>query len=137
MFVIDASVVACWCLPDESHAYADAAHARILAGGAVTAPVFWFEIRNVLLVAERKGRIQATQMPKLLHLISNLAIKEDRAPNEQTLLNLARRHGLSVYDAAYLELAKRERLSLATLDKALMSAAKAEKINLVGESQFA
>ena len=65
--------------------------------------------------------------------ISRLAITVDSSPNEIQVLTLARRHRLTVYDAAYLELALREGLPLATLDEALASAARAETVLLIGE----
>jgi predicted nucleic acid-binding protein len=133
MFVIDASVVSSWCLPDESHPYADAAKIRIAAEDAITPAIFWFELRNVLLTAERRNRLTDAQVTALLTGIDELGMKEDRAPNERDVLALARLHRLTVYDAAYLELAKREGLAVATLDKTLINAAKAEKLQIVGE----
>ncbi len=134
MFVVDASVVSNWCLPDESHPHADAAKLRIAEEDAITPAIFRFELRNVLLMAERRGRIADAQTVALLLFVGKLQIKEDREPNDTVLLGLARQHRLTVYDAAYLELAKREGLALATLDKALMGAAKAERVEVVGRS---
>jgi predicted nucleic acid-binding protein len=133
MFVVDASVVSNWCLPDESHPYADAAQIRIATEDAITPAIFWFELRNVLLVAERRGRITGVQTAALLAAVGQLPIKEDKEPNDAVLLGLARMHQLTIYDAAYLELAKRNGLVLATLDKPMIGAAKVEKVPLVGE----
>jgi len=133
MFGLDASVVANWCLPDESNLCADAARQLIAAEPAIAPAIFWFELRNVLLTAERRGRITEAQTTSLLVSVGELVIKVDREPDERMVLSLARAHRLSVYDAAYLELAKRQGLALATLDNALISAARAEKVPLVGE----
>jgi predicted nucleic acid-binding protein len=135
MFVIYASVVSNWCLPEESHPYAVAAKARLAEEDAVTSAIFWFELRNVLLVAERRGRITEAQTTALLSSIGALPINEDHDQDERVLFSLARTYRLSIYDAAYLELAKREGFALASLDKALLVAAKAEKVSLVGEPE--
>ena len=132
MFVIDASVVASWCFPDESHPTAEMALRR-LKNERATAPVLlWFELRNVLLIGERRGRLNETQTAQFLRHVSNLPIEIDREPDQVAALSLARAHRLSFYDAAYLELAQRKSMPIATLDDALLDAARAEKIALVG-----
>ncbi len=133
MFVLDASVVSCWCLPDESHPYAEAARQRISVEDAVTPAIFWFELRNVLLMAERRGRITEAQTAALLAAVAALPIGQSQERDEAVLLRLARTHRLTVYDAAYLESAKREGFALATLDKGLVAAARSEKVPVVGE----
>jgi len=132
MFGLDASVAASWCFADEFHPSAAAAYERIAEESAVAPALFWFELRNVLLTGERQKRITEAQTVRFLKLIGELPIAVDREPDESKVLSLARAHKLSVYDAAYLELAKREGLDLATLDGALMRAARAEKVTLVG-----
>jgi predicted nucleic acid-binding protein len=127
MFVVDASVVACWYFPDESHPKADAAAKAIANGSATTPALFWFELRNLLLVGERGGRIA-----RLLKLVGALPIEMDREPDEGLVLSLARTHKLTVYDATYLEVALRRMLPLATLDRSIVRAAKAEKVPLIG-----
>jgi predicted nucleic acid-binding protein len=133
MFVLDASVVASWCFPDESHPNAEAAF-RLIADESASVPaLFWFELRNVLLMGERRNRLSQAQTARFLQCISELPMEVDRDPDEGLVLNLARTHRLSVYDAVYLELAQRKLLPLATLDSALINAAWAERIPLVGE----
>ena len=66
-----------------------------------------------------------------MRALARLAVTLDRAPNEADVLSLARRHQLTVYDAAYLELARRDGLALATLDAALQRAARAEGVGLI------
>jgi|HubBroStandDraft_6_1064221.scaffolds.fasta_scaffold08892_2 predicted nucleic acid-binding protein len=134
-FVVDASVAACWLMPDERHPLADAAYARIASDPAIT-PVLWrFELRNLLLVNERRGRLDSAKTARALRLLRALPITIDSAEDEDTLMELARQHRLTVYDAAYLELALRRGFPLATLDTALASAARAEAVPLVGDEK--
>jgi predicted nucleic acid-binding protein len=134
-FVVDASVAACWLMPDERHPLADAAYARIAGDPAIT-PVLWrFELRNLLLVNERRGRLDSAKTARALRLLRELPITIDSAEDEDTLMELARQHRLTVYDAAYLELALRRGFPLATLDTALASAARAEAVPLVGDEK--
>jgi predicted nucleic acid-binding protein len=81
---------------------------------------------------ERQGRLTQLETARFLRNISCLAITIDSSPDEAELLTLARRHRLTVYDAAYLELAGREALPLATLDEELATAAQAEHVALIG-----
>ncbi len=133
MFVLDASVVASWCFPDESYPNAEAALRRIADETAAAPALLWYELRNVLLMGERRGRLSESQTVRFLKYMSDLPIEVDRDPDDGRVLSLARTHRLSVYDAVYLELAQRKALPLATLDGALIEAAHAEKIPLIGE----
>ena len=99
---------------------------------ALAPSLWWFEMRNALIQGERRGRFTETRSARFLRFISRLAITLDRAPDEGRVLALARRHRLTVYDAAYLELAVREALPLATLDAELAAAAQAEQVALIG-----
>ena len=132
-FVIDASVVIAWAFK-EKHASAELAFSRIQTEQAIAPALWWYELRNVLLVGERQGRLTERETARFLRNISRLAITVNSSPNEIQVLTLARRHRLTVYDAAYLELALREALPLATLDEALASAARAEGVSLVGQA---
>ena len=131
MFVLDAFVLASWCFPDESRPIAEAAFRRIADETAVAPALLWFELRNVLLMGERRNRLSEAQSARFLKYVSELPIEVDRDPNDGVMLSLARTHRLSIYDAAYLELAQRKSLPLATLDGALIKAARAEKVSLV------
>ena len=93
--------------------------------------LWWFEVRNTLLVNERRGRLRESDVSVFLRGLAVLAIIIDRAPDEAAILALARRHRLSVYDASYLELAQRDGVGLATLDGALARAARAEQVSLL------
>jgi len=133
MFVLDASIVASWCFPDEAHPFADAAFERIASDTAIAPSLLWFELRNVLLMGERRKRLTQTQTSGFLQQIGDLPIETDIESESDVILNLARTYQLTVYDAAYLELAQRKSLPLATLDSALMDAARAVHVLLVGE----
>lgn len=133
-FVLDASIAACWAFPDERHPRADAAFTRIRTEEAVVPSLWWFEVRNILVVNERRKRITESDTIGFLRDLSRLPIRLDRDPEEAVVLRLARTHRLSVYDASYLELALREAIPLATLDAELAAAALAEGTGLVAES---
>jgi predicted nucleic acid-binding protein len=98
---------------------------------AVVPVLWWFEVRNILLVNERRGRIRESETAAFLSLLSMLRLRVDRSSDEHSVLRLARVHRLSVYEAAYLELAQREGLPLATLDGDLRRAAAGEAVTIV------
>ena len=130
-FVIDASVVGNWHFADERTAETDRVldateHERLLVPAH-----WWFEIRNVLLMGERRGRASQRQTEEFLNRLSRLPIDTDIMANELTVFSLARRHRLTFYDAAYLELAWRRETALATVDHDLATAAKREGVPLV------
>ena len=121
--VVDASVAAAWFLPHEATPFTEAAlHAT--ASGDVWVPALWLlEIGNLFLSAQRRKRIDAPKRRELVAAASALRLRIDREPVAMADLDaLAARHGLTTYDAAYLELALRRSLPLATLDKALLAA---------------
>ena len=122
-FVVDASVSAAWFLPDEANPGTEAA-LQATATLDVWVPALWLlEIGNLLLRAQRRKRITADKRRELAVAASALRIKVDREPVAITTLDeIAARHGLSAYDAAYLELALRRGLPLATQDDALRAA---------------
>lgn len=87
--------------------------------GLVVPAIWWYEIRNALVTGERRGRIEPESSRAVLAALADLNPVRDFEHNEPTILELARSHGLSVYDAAYLEVARRLELPLATIDKSL------------------
>jgi len=125
--VLDASVALSWFLRDESDAYADGVLA-MLENKEASAPCLWLlEICNALTVLERRGRINEAETARVLSLVRNLPIEMDDSPLAETIeriTSLARRFKISAYDASYLELAIRQGLPLATLDRKLKSVAK-------------
>ena len=130
-FVLDASITACWAFDDEDHPDASLAFERMRAEEAVVPCLWWFEVRNILIVNERRRRITESDTASFLLSLSLLRFRVDQSPDEAAVLRLARTHRLSVYDAAYLELAQREGLPLATLDADLRRAAAGEGVALL------
>jgi predicted nucleic acid-binding protein len=125
-FVLDASVTLGWCFEDEAGEYADSA-LEALSDDTAVAPAVWpLEVANGLVVAERRGRLVPAQTARFCALLPALPIEVEPGGLTTTLallVPLARDHGLSVYDAAYLDLAARRGLPLATLDARLRAAA--------------
>jgi len=131
-FVLDASVATCWFFEDEHDSRADAAAALLLeSGSAITPLIFWFELRNVVMMGVRRGRASEASMFEWLARTMHAPISLDTLPSDDAIFSLAKRHRLTFYDAAYLELAQREGIALATLDQALARAASAEAVPLI------
>ena len=127
-FVLDGSLALAWYFRDEADPYADAVAARFPAARAVV-PLIWpLEVANAVLMGERRQRSTEAQAAKWLTYLRFLPIAVDDETNDRAwgeVLSLARAHRLSAYDAAYLELAVRRGLPLATLDDKLKAAASA------------
>jgi predicted nucleic acid-binding protein len=128
--VLDASVAVNALFPDEHNPRVDAIVGRVQAEEGLVPAHWWFEVRNALLIAERRGRASSDQTARSLSLLRELPISVALLPDENAVLALARRHRLTFYDAAYLELAKREGFTLATFDDDLIAAAKTEGVTL-------
>lgn len=132
MIVLDASVALSWVLADESAPEADQAMHQVVQNGAVVPRIWRYEMLNALLVAERRGRMNSRDIADTLADIARLPITVDEGDADANdILRIARRRALSAYDAAYLALAGRRRLPLATLDNRLQRAALAEGVLLV------
>ncbi len=131
-FVLDASVAGAWLLEDEDDPVANAAVSRLATELALVPQLWHLEVRNTLVVAERRGRVGAAGLEDCLRRVGELPIRTDTEPDLGTALALARRHRLTIYDALYLELALRADAPLATVDRALASAAVAEGRPLIG-----
>ena len=124
--VLDASVTTSWLLDDEVDPGA-AIVADLVRQDTAFVPQLWhLEVRNALLVALRRGRIDNSQFDLRIRSLSELLVSTDSEPDFNSALNLAVSHNLSFYDAVYLELAHRRQLALATLDGRLSRAALAE-----------
>jgi predicted nucleic acid-binding protein len=122
--VIDSSLAAAWCFPDERTEYANAVLRTISAPVAAIAPRLWaYEVRNAVLMGLRRKRIAQADALEFLGSIRALPIRLADPVSYDGVFSLAERHGLTVYDAAYLDLAIREGLPLASLDNALCKAA--------------
>ena len=126
--VVDASVAAAWRFPLETgSARADAVAMRLVGEQGIAPGIFWYEIRNVLIQAERRGRIESDRTAHFLGRLGQL-VESDHDHDETTTLRLAREYRPTVYDAAYLETALRREAALATFDSDLADAARAEGI---------
>ncbi len=125
--MVDASTALAWCFPDETSDHAD----RVLVsleGKATLVPAIWsLEVANAVLVGERQKRLNYEEIRRFATLLDGLSIVQDLQPIREYVTNvlpLAREHGLSAYDAAYLELSLRRGAPLATLDGKLQKAAR-------------
>jgi predicted nucleic acid-binding protein len=131
--VVDASVALAWCFPDEASDYADSVLVA-LENGTVIVPAIWsVEITNALLVGERRKRIRHPEIRRFVELIRSLRIVEDGQSFANTVANilpLARENNLSAYDAAYLDVAIRHEIAVATLDGALQKICRAVGIEI-------
>jgi predicted nucleic acid-binding protein len=125
-FVLDCSVAISWCLVDEDNDYANAV-LDLMPNAEAFVPEIWsLEIVNTLLVAERRNRMTIEQTQASINWLQSLLITIDYLTSAQAFcrtLTLAREQKLASYDAAYLELALRLDLPLATNDKQLIDAA--------------
>ena len=130
-FVLDASVAGPWALADEPSEAANRIATRLLIEEAIVPPLWWYEVRNLLVICERRGRIEQADSDYFLARLDKYPIRIDPEIARDETLVLARKHQLTIYDAAYLELAIRSSASLATLDSALEAAARAEGIEIV------
>ena len=125
--VIDSSAALSWCFEDEASPESDTLFQQVRDQGAVVPELWHLEVANVLLQAEKRGRITAGDVAIRLKLIAELPIATDTETTARAwreILALARAEGLTTYDAAYLELAIRRGLPLQTKDGALIGAAK-------------
>ena len=127
-FVVDASMAFAWVLPSQASPQANTLLERIEAGAGGVVPMFWYlEVANGLLVADRRKVITGSQRQRSLERLAALTLTVDDGEARNSFGRtsaLAEQHGLSVYDATYLELALRRNLPLGARDRALRSAAR-------------
>lgn len=127
-WVLDSSLALAWGLPDESSPRAERFLESLPPDAKLWVPsLWWYEVSNALLVAQRRKRLSEAEGARLIELCRRLPLETDTASGPETLWRfktIAFEHGLSAYDAAYLELAERRELSLASLDSALVRAAR-------------
>ena len=138
VFVPDASATLAWFFEDETSGWTDALLTSLKSGDTAVVPQHWpFEVANAFLVAMRRGRISKDKISRLFGDLLALPIRIDPATGDTTFSQIfacAENYRLTIYDAAYLELAMRERIPLATLDDDLRNAARAAGVPLVHES---
>ena len=134
-FVCDASVVLTWCFPDENAVLAQHVASMFKRGDTAVAPSFWpHEVLNALLAGEQRKRISRALVRSFLDDLENVPIVLEPVSTGvvfDRIQRLSREHGLTPYDAAYLDLALEQVLPLATLDKELIRACKEAHTRLV------
>jgi predicted nucleic acid-binding protein len=133
MFVVDASIALTWCIEDEASDETDEILHRLLLEGGI-APAHWpLEVANALRSAQGRGRVGEADMARARSIVIDLPI--DVLPVETStalgLIEPALRHGLTVYDAAYLGLAEHRGLGLATLDARLADACRTAGVQVI------
>lgn len=135
-FVLDASVAVAWCFERETTPYTEQI-LEMLSDGEAVVPAIWpFEVANALLRAERHQRVARAETTAFLNRLQALAILvEQETPGRafREILSLGREHNLSAYDAAYLDLAMRQGLPLATSDQPLAKLASRLGVRRAGE----
>ena len=129
--VLDASMAIAWLFEDERTEAAHAVMRRVVAEGAIVPSLWRLEVANVLRNAVRRKRCNEAYVDRSLARLARLAIDRDEETDDyawSATRTLARKEDLSLYDAAYLELAIRRRMPLASCDKALLAAAARRKV---------
>jgi predicted nucleic acid-binding protein len=134
-FVLDASIALAWCFIDEATSATDALLDQLAEEEAV-APALWrLEVANALAMAERLGRLRIAGLSRSVNLLQQLSVAIDHEGSDRAfrdILDLARSERLTAYDAAYLELALRLGLPLASKDVKLRKAAAGLGLALLG-----
>jgi predicted nucleic acid-binding protein len=133
VFVIDASMTLAWCFDDETTDQTESLLRRLLLEGAM-APAHWsLEVANGLVTGERRGRVGRVKLGASRAFLEDLRV--DVVPTDLDAVDratrIAVRHGLTTYDAAYLDLAQARGLALATLDQNLAGACRKERVRLL------
>jgi predicted nucleic acid-binding protein len=134
-FVIDASITLSWLLADEANADSAEVERALRKADAVWAPAHWrLEVVNAIWMAERRKRLDGAGVSQAIAFCSQMQVTVDADTDKHATtetLALARQHGISVYDAAYLELALRKGGTLASLDAALREVAEKNGVTVV------
>jgi predicted nucleic acid-binding protein len=133
--VIDSSIALAWCFTDEQDAYSQSVLDALESQPAFVPDLWHLEVANTLLVGERRKRSTQADTVQWLSFLAALPITVDEETKAHAFgdtVSLGRSHNLSSYDAAYLELAMRRGLPLATLDEKLKTAALAVGVSLYG-----
>ena len=130
-FVVDASIAGSWFLPDEAMASTMALARRMAQEGAAAPNLLWHEVRNLLLGAFRRGRLIAADLEAQLDALEALPIRDAGRGEAPLVARLCVGRRLTSYDAAYLAVALADAIPLASLDRELRSAARAEGVALL------
>ncbi len=130
--VADASMAVAWLLPDERSDICDGVLRALSAEGGLAPSIFRHEVRNILLISERRRRISPAKADELLGRLAALPVRDRGPGNDDDIIALARAHGLTAYDASYVALAISTASEIATLDKAMATAARRCGIAVLG-----
>lgn len=131
-FVVDASMTMAWCFEDEASPRSEAVLDRLHGETAIVPSIWPLEVANVLIVGQRRGRLTAAQSTRFVEAIDRLPIDvEMRTLIIGDIVHSGIANELSAYDAAYLSLAARLGLPLATLDRRLADAARAAGVSVL------
>ncbi len=134
--IVAASVAAAWFLPDEHNDAADQVMAGLQGSPARAPSLFWFEVRSLFVMAEKRGRLKPGEAALSMTQLRSLPILAAGSGSDWQVIALSHRHGLSGYDASYLAVAIQEQLPLATLDKKLSTAGRAESVVVLGMADW-
>lgn len=132
-FVLDCSITMAWCFEEENNNYSDSVLERLKNSTAIVPTIWPLEVANVLLIAKKKKRVTEVQSANFVEALSALPIVIDKSTSSRAMHSIfiiAEKTDLSIYDAAYLELAIREKIPLLTLDNGLIKASKKLRIPL-------
>jgi predicted nucleic acid-binding protein len=134
-FVVDASAGFAWVYPGQATPETDDLLNTVADGAEVVVPALWFlEMANVLLIAQRRQRLTAAQRKIAMGTLTAMQITVDDGGVRNAfdkISDLAEKYGLTIYDATYLELAMHRSLPLASRDEALRNAAKRSGIKFL------
>lgn len=128
--VIDASYAAAWIFKDEATAETNTLLSSLEAIDAGVPTIFWYEVRNLLIVASRRSRIARADINPTMVFMRGLPITDFGTGDDGKILNLALTHNLTGYDAAFLALALDRSAALASFDQRLRAAAEREGVTL-------
>jgi predicted nucleic acid-binding protein len=135
-FVLDASIAAAWFLPDEQSEAAEGLLGALGIAPGLVPSLFWFEARNLFVMAERRGRLTSGAALAAILKLRSLALNDSGTGNDVAIIDIALRHGLSGYDASYVALAKSAAMPLATADRKMATAARSEGVAVVGPLEY-
>lgn len=130
--IVDASLAAAWFLPDEQNDDVDQLMADLGRAPGLVPPLFWFETRNLFVNAERRQRLQPGEPQLCMAQLRQMPLEDDLERLDARVIALALSHKISGYDASYLALAQHRARPIATLDRRLAEAARAESVPLRG-----
>lgn len=135
--IVDASITMAWCFEDEATPATEEVLDQVVESNALVPSVWRFEVGNALQMAIRRKRITEVFRDDALAKLLAMPITVDPETDAYvwtTALRLSERFGLTLYDAAYVELAQRRNLPLASLDQEMRAAASALNIELLGSA---